>query len=75
MKKKGDVIILDGVVEKALPNAMFQVKIIEGGHVILAHVSGKMRMHYIKLLPGDKVAVELSPYDLTKGRIISRHRA
>lgn len=74
MKKKGDIIVMDGIVEKALPNAMFQVKMIEGGHLILAHVSGKMRMHYIKLLPGDKVTVELSPYDLTKGRIISRHK-
>jgi translation initiation factor IF-1 len=73
MKKKSDAIIVDGVVVKALPNAMFQVEI-EGGHTILAHVSGKMRMHYIKLLPGDKVAVELSPYDLTKGRIISRYK-
>ncbi len=73
MKKKEGVIIIDGAVEKALPNAMFQVKL-EGGHTVLAHVSGKMRMHYIKLLPGDKVAVELSPYDLTKGRIISRYK-
>ncbi len=74
MKKKEDVIVMDGIVEKALPNAMFNVRLIEGGHIILAHVSGKMRMHYIKLLPGDKVSVELSPYDLTKGRIISRHK-
>ena len=74
MTKKNDVIVMDGIVEKALPNAMFQVKLAESGHVILAHVSGKMRMHYIRLLPGDKVAVELSPYDLTKGRIISRHK-
>ena len=73
MKKKEGVIVIDGIVEKALPNAMFQVKL-EGGHTILAHVSGKMRMHYIKLLPADKVAVELSPYDLTKGRIISRYK-
>jgi len=73
MKKKSDVIVIDGMVEKALPNAMFQVRI-EGDHLVLAHVSGKMRMHYIKLLPGDRVAVELSPYDLTKGRIVSRHR-
>ena len=73
-KKKGDVITIDGTVEKALPNAMFQVKL-EGGHVILAHVSGKMRMHYVKLLTGDMVAVELSPYDLTKGRIVFRYRA
>jgi translation initiation factor IF-1 len=75
MKKKGDIIVLDGFVEKALPNAMFQVKLVEGNHMILAHVSGKMRMHYIKLLPGDKVAVEISPYDLTKGRIVSRYKA
>lgn len=74
MNKKEDVIVVDGVVEKALPNAMFNVRLLEGGHVILAHVSGKMRMHYIKLLPGDKVAVEISPYDLTKGRIVSRHK-
>lgn len=72
MKKK-DAILVDGIVVKALPNAMFHVEL-EGGHLVLAHVSGKMRMHYIKLLPGDKVAVELSPYDLTKGRIISRYR-
>ena len=74
MKKKEDVILVDGIVEKALPNAMFQVKLLESGHMVLAHVSGKMRMHYIKLLPGDKVAVELSPYDLTKGRITSRYK-
>lgn len=74
MKKKGDVIVMEGIVEKALPNAMFQVKLADSDHVVLAHVSGKMRMHYIKLLPGDKVTVELSPYDLTKGRIISRHK-
>lgn len=72
--KKTDVIVVDGIVEKALPNAMFNVKLIESGHVVLAHVSGKMRMHYIKLLPGDKVAIELSPYDLSKGRIISRYK-
>jgi translation initiation factor IF-1 len=74
MKKKDDVIVMDGMVEKALPNAMFQVKLIESGHMVLAHVSGKMRMHYIKLLPGDKVAVEISPYDLSKGRIITRYK-
>lgn len=73
-KSKKDVIMVDGVVEEALPNAMFRVKL-EGGHVVLAHVSGKMRMYYIKLLPGDRVGVELSPYDLTKGRITSRYRA
>lgn len=74
MKKKKDVISIDGIVEKALPNAMFQVKL-EGGHTILAHVSGKMRMHYVKLLPGDKVLVELTPYDLTRGRIVFRYKA
>ena len=74
MKKKEDVITVDGIVEKALPNATFNVKLIESGHVVLAHVSGKMRMHYIKLLPGDKVVVVMSPYDLTKGRITSRYR-
>jgi len=74
MKKKGDIIVLDGFVEKALPNAVFQVRLVESNHMILAHVSGKMRMHYIKLLPGDKVAVEISPYDLSKGRIISRYK-
>lgn len=72
--KKCDVLVLDGLVKEALPNAMFYVELVEGGHVVLAHVSGKMRMHYIKLLPGDKVAVELSPYDLTRGRIISRYK-
>jgi translation initiation factor IF-1 len=73
MKAKTDVILIDGVVEKSLPNAMFRVKL-EGGHVVLAHVSGKMRMNYIKLLPGDKVSVELSSYDLSRGRIVSRYR-
>jgi translation initiation factor IF-1 len=72
MKKK-DVISIEGVVEKALPNAMFQVQL-DGGHTILAHVSGKMRMHYVKLLPGDRVLVEMSPYDLTKGRIVFRYK-
>lgn len=72
MAKKEDVIVMEGIVEKALPNAMFQVKLSGSDHLILAHVSGKMRMHYIKLLPGDRVVVELSPYDLTKGRIVSR---
>ena len=73
MNNKNELILVDGTVEKALPNAMFRVKL-DGGHEVLAHVSGKMRMHYIKLLPGDRVAVELSPYDLTKGRIISRYK-
>ena len=58
----------DGVIVEALSNAMFRVEL-ENGHVLIAHISGKMRMHYIKLLPGDKVKLELSPYDLTKGRI------
>ncbi|MBL4588187.1 translation initiation factor IF-1 [Candidatus Babeliales bacterium] len=72
-KKNNDVIVMDGIVEKALPNAMFNVAL-EGGHVVLAHISGKMRMHYVRLLSGDRVAVELSPYDLTKGRIIVRYK-
>ena len=70
---KEDVIELEGTVLEALPNAMFQVEL-ENGHKILAHISGKMRMHYIKILPGDKVKVEMSPYDLTKGRIVFRYK-
>ena len=68
---KVDVIELEGVVAEALPNAMFQVEL-QNGHKILAHISGKLRMNYIKILPGDKVTVEMSPYDLTKGRITWR---
>ncbi|MCI5810752.1 MAG: translation initiation factor IF-1 [Clostridiales bacterium] len=68
---KDDVIELEGVVAEALPNAMFQVEL-QNGHKILAHISGKLRMNYIKILPGDKVTVEMSPYDLTKGRITWR---
>ncbi|MBE6953442.1 MAG: translation initiation factor IF-1 [Clostridia bacterium] len=68
---KDDVIELEGVVSEALPNAMFQVEL-QNGHKILAHISGKLRMNYIKILPGDKVTVEMSPYDLTKGRITWR---
>ena len=68
---KEDVIEVEGVVTDALPNAMFKVEL-ENGHVILAHISGKLRMYYIKILPGDKVTVVLSPYDLTKGRIVWR---
>ena len=68
---KDDVIELEGVVAEALPNAMFQVEL-QIGHNILAHMSGKLRMNYIKILPGDKVTVEMSPYDLTKGRITWR---
>ena len=62
----------DGVIVEALSNAMFRVEL-ENGHVLIAHISGKMRMHYIKLLPGDKVKLELSPYDLLKGRITFRY--
>ena len=68
---KEDAIEVTGTVMETLPNAMFRVEL-EGGHRVLAHISGKMRMHFIKILPGDKVTVELSPYDLTRGRIIYR---
>ncbi|MBF7095968.1 translation initiation factor IF-1 [Alkalibacter mobilis] len=68
---KQDVIEVEGTVLEAMPNTMFQVEL-ENGHKILAHISGKLRMHYIRILPGDKVIVELSPYDLTRGRIIWR---
>lgn len=70
---KEDVIELEGAVLEALPNAMFRVEL-ENGHKILAHISGKMRMHYIKILPGDKVTVELSVYDLNRGRITYRFK-
>ena len=63
----------DGVITEALANAMFRVEL-ENGHVITAHISGKMRMHYIKILPGDRVRVDMSPYDLTKGRITFRYK-
>src|SRR5436189_5458055 len=68
---KEDVIQMQGEIMETLPNATFRVKL-ENGHVILGHISGKMRMHYIRILPGDKVTVELTPYDLTRGRIIFR---
>ncbi len=68
---KEDAIEVDGRVIEPLPNAMFRVEL-ENGHKVLAHISGKMRMHFIKILPGDKVTVELSPYDLTRGRITYR---
>ncbi|ADC90584.1 translation initiation factor IF-1 [Mageeibacillus indolicus] len=68
---KEDVIEVEGIVSDALPNAMFKVKL-ENGHQILAHISGKLRQNYIKILPGDKVTLELSPYDLTRGRITWR---
>ncbi|MBI5682272.1 MAG: translation initiation factor IF-1 [Deltaproteobacteria bacterium] len=70
MAKEGSIQV-EGTVRETLPNAMFRVEL-ENKHMVLAHVSGKMRMHFIKILPGDKVTVELSPYDLTRGRIIYR---
>lgn len=70
---KEEKIEVEGKVVEAYPNAMFKVEI-DGGHTVLAHISGKMRMHYIKILPGDKVKVELSPYDLTRGRITFREK-
>ena len=63
----------DGTVTEALSNAMFRVEL-QNGHEVIAHISGKMRMHYIKILPGDKVRIEMSPYDLTKGRIVFRYK-
>ena len=73
MKEKEDIIRLEGVVKETLPNAVFRIEI-EGGHEILGHVSGKMRMHFIRILPGDKVSVELSPYDLSRGRIVRSYK-
>ena len=70
-KPKDDTILVEGTVVEPLPNAMFRVEL-ENGHKVLAHISGKMRMHYIRILPGDKVTVELTPYDLTKARITFR---
>ena len=70
---KQDMIELEGTVVEAMPNAMFKVEI-QGGHQILAHISGKLRMNFIRILPGDKVTVEMSPYDLTKGRITWRSK-
>ena len=70
---KDDVIRIDGTVVKVLPATMYRVKL-ENGHEILAHISGKMRKHFIRILPGDKVLVELSPYDLTRGRIVYRYK-
>lgn len=72
-KKKSDKIEVEGTVIEALPNTMFRVRL-ENGHEVLAHISGKMRMYYIRILLGDRVLVELSPYDLTRGRIIYRFR-
>jgi translation initiation factor IF-1 len=70
---KQEGVQVEGVVVEPLPNAMFRVEL-ENGHKVLAHISGKMRMHFIKILPGDKVTVELSPYDLSRGRIIYRYK-
>ena len=70
---KEDVIEVEGVVTEKLPNAMFQVQL-ENGHRILAHISGKLRMNFIRIIPGDKVRIEMSPYDLSKGRIIWRDK-
>ena len=70
---KEDVMEIRGVISEPLPNAMFRVDL-ENGHRVLAHVSGKMRMHFIRILPGDRVLVEISPYDLTRGRIIYRYK-
>lgn len=71
MKSKS--IKVDGMVVEALPNAMFRVKL-DSGHILLAHISGKMRMHYIRILAGDRVTLELSPYDMTRGRIVYRYK-
>jgi len=73
MPKKDGAIEIEGRVVEPLPNAMFRVEL-ENGHKVLAHISGKMRMHFIKILPGDKVTIELSPYDLTRGRIVYRYK-
>lgn len=70
---KQDLIVQDGIITESLSNAMFRVKL-ENAHEIICHISGKMRMHYIKILPGDKVQVEMSPYDLNKGRITFRYK-
>ena len=70
---KSDVIEIEGIVKEKLPNAMFQVEL-ENGHKVLAHLSGKLKLNYIRILPGDKVTLEMSPYDLTKGRIIWRDK-
>jgi translation initiation factor IF-1 len=73
LAKKEGTIEVEGVVLEPLPNAMFRVEL-ENGHKVLAHISGKMRMHYIRILPGDKVVVEMSPYDLNRGRIVYRYK-
>jgi len=73
MSKNNDKIEVEGIILESLPNAMFKVEI-DGGKVILGHISGKMRVHHIRILPGDKVKMELSPYDLNRGRIIFREK-
>ena len=73
MPKKEGVIEMEGTIVEALPNAMFRVEL-SNGHKVLAHISGKMRQHYIRILPQDRVVVELSPYDLTRGRIVYRYK-
>jgi translation initiation factor IF-1 len=73
LAKREDAIEMEGTVVEPLPNAMFRVEL-DNGHKVLAHISGKMRMHYIRILPGDRVVVELSPYDLTRGRITYRYK-
>jgi translation initiation factor IF-1 len=77
MERAGDhkenTLQVDGTIHEALPNTMFRVEL-DNGHLVLGHISGKMRKHYIRILPGDRVTVELSPYDLTRGRIVYRHR-
>ena len=73
MPKKEGAIELEGTIVESLPNAMFRVEL-DNGHKVLAHISGKMRMHYIRILPDDRVVVELSPYDLTRGRIVYRYK-
>ena len=73
MAKKEGAIELEGTIVESLPNAMFRVEL-DNGHKVLAHISGKMRMHYIRILPGDTVKVEMSPYDLTRGRIVYRQK-
>ena len=72
-KPKDDTILVEGTVVEPLPNSMFRVEL-ENGHKVLAHISGKMRMHYIRILPGDRVQVELTPYDLSRGRITYRYK-
>lgn len=71
---KEEPIRVEAVVVESLPNTMFRVKLVKGNHEVLAHISGKMRMNFIRILPGDKVTVEMSPYDLTKGRIVYREQ-